>query len=143
MKNCYACLSFSALLLFASGGVCAQPLTKTLVKSFKLETARSISFVTHSEVETREWDQPFMRVEMRIELERAHPALLRSLVRNGRYQIRASRTSEGLRLSAPNMARSIMLGDEALAERIQFVVHLPEGVVLHTEPEGEVALSGM
>lgn len=111
MKNCYTFLSFSALLLFASGGAWAQPLTKTLVKSFKLETARSIAFVTHSTVETRQWDQSFLRVEMRIELEDAHPALLRSLISSGRYQVRASRTAEGLRLRTPNMTRSIMLGD--------------------------------
>jgi hypothetical protein len=143
MKKWYTHSPLTALLLLAGSMAWAQPYTKTLVKSFKLEAHRTVTFLTQNEVESSHWNQPFMRVEVQIVLENGQPALLRSLVGSGRYQLLAKPADEGLQLEMPRLAKSVMLGEEELQEQIRLVVRLPEGTVLNVRPTGEVALTGM
>ena len=105
---------------------------KTLVKSFNLNGLQTVSLNVEAPVEVTDWDQPFLRVQMHIELDRGTEALLKSLVRAGRYNL-SGKDQEGIYdITAPNLEREVTISGQPLNDRVSFVIMKPKNVVLNT-----------
>lgn len=120
--------TLTILLLFATTTLIGQQVEKTLVKSFNLNGMQTVSLNIDAPVEVVDWDQPFLRVQMHIELDRGSEALLKSLVRAGRYNLTAEETEDTYGIVAPNLGREIKIGGHPLNDRISFVIKKPRNV---------------
>lgn len=120
------------LLLLATTSLTGQQVEKTLVKSFNLNGLQTVSLNVEAPVEVTDWDQPFLRVQMHIELDRGTEALLKSLVRAGRYNL-SGKDQEGIyNITAPNLEREVTISGQPLNDRVSFVIMKPKNVVLNT-----------
>ncbi|MBV6655875.1 MAG: hypothetical protein KI786_19035 [Mameliella sp.] len=120
------------LLLLATTSLTGQQVEKTLVKSFNLNGLQTVSLNVEAPVEVTDWDQPFLRVQMHIELDRGTEALLKSLVRAGRYNL-SGKDQEGIYdITAPNLEREVTISGQPLNDRVSFVIMKPKNVVLNT-----------
>jgi hypothetical protein len=82
---------------------------------------------------------------MHIELDRGSEALLKSLVRAGRYNLTAEETEDIYSIVAPNLNREIKIGGQPLNDQVSFVVKKPRNVAFTPsemeEKTGETASS--
>ncbi|MEQ8706188.1 MAG: hypothetical protein RIC19_19810 [Phaeodactylibacter sp.] len=128
--------TLTILLLFATTTLIGQQVEKTLVKSFNLNGAQTVSLNVDAPVEVADWDQPFVRVQMHIELDRGTEALLKSLVRAGRYNLTAEESDQVYGISAPNLGREVTISGHPLSDRVSFVIKKPRNVVFNpAQPE--------
>jgi hypothetical protein len=137
--------TLTILLLFATTTLIGQQVEKTLVKSFNLGGLQTVALNVDAPVEVVDWDQPFLRVQMHIELDRGSEALLKSLVRAGRYNLTAEETEDIYSIVAPNLNREIKIGGQPLNDQVSFVVKKPRNVAFTPsemeEKTGETASS--
>lgn len=127
------------LLLFATTSLIGQQAEKTLVKSFNLNGLQTVSLGIDAPVEVSDWDQPFLRVQMHIELDRGTEALLKSLVRAGRYNMVGSEDERVYRIVAPDLGREVKVGGQLLSDRVSFVVKKPRNVAFTPSKTKEMA----
>ncbi|MCI4650725.1 hypothetical protein [Phaeodactylibacter sp.] len=130
--------TLTILLLFATTTLIGQQVEKTLVKSFNLGGLQTVSLNVEAPVEVVDWDQPFMRVQMHIELDRGSEALLKSLVRAGRYNLTADEAEGTYSIVAPNLGREIKIGGQPLNDRISFVIKKPRSVAFTPAQREEI-----
>ncbi|NBC09344.1 MAG: hypothetical protein GVY26_19315 [Bacteroidetes bacterium] len=137
-------LTMTILLLFASFTVMGQQIAeKTLVKSFNLGEAQTVSLNVDAPVEVRETDNPLLRVQMKISIKDGSNALLKSLVRAGRYNLKHAINEEGTyELTAPALDMPVKIGGKPLADQVSFVIIKPRKVAFSApalEQEKEAA----
>lgn len=129
-----------ASLLFTAAAA-AQPIGKTLVKSFNLETLQTVFFSVDAPVQASEWDKTYMRVQISIELESGSDALLKSLVSAGRYNLTPTVEEGRYIVTAPNLGREVKIGGKLLTEKLSFTIDMPRGTSIEG-PGLEVAAEG-
>ena len=132
-------LSLSFLLTFTVSAF-AQTAEKTLSKSFNTEGKTRISFELPGNVDLKIWDQPTIKVEVRIALPNGSASMLNELANVGRYNMSSTPGEQDLIISAPNMLRSVKVKGETLLEVMDYVVYIPEGLeVLIVRPGAVLA----
>jgi hypothetical protein len=124
VNSMFICLS----LMLISGFAYGQGAEKTLVKSFNLEGAQLIQLDVAGDVEVKEWSNPYARVLINIEIQNGSEAMLKSLVRNGRYNLYSSNKEDAYHIIAPAMNRKVKVGGENLEEKVSYTFFLPENV---------------
>lgn len=129
--------TLTILLLFVTTTLIGQQVEKTLVKSFNLAGLQTVALNVDAPTEVVDWDQPFLRVQMHIELDRGSEALLKSLVRAGRYNLTAEKAEDTYSIVAPNLDREIKISGHPLNDKVSFVVKKPRNVVFVPSHTGE------
>lgn len=127
-KSNYITTTLTILLMLVAPMLFGQQAEKTLVKSFNLEGLQTVSLGINAPVEVIDWDQPFLRVQMHIELETGSEALLKSLVRVGRYNLKGQIAEEIYTIIAPDLNRKVKIVGQPLADRVTFVINKPRHV---------------
>lgn len=122
---------------------CAQSVTKTLVKSFKAYPAQTLTvYSSEGAMEWSAWSDPYMRVQVQIELENGSEGLLRSLISAGRYQLELQESEGGIFLQMPKLSRKVMVGDQELQEKISFRITVPSDMEVQQRlPDGSLVSS--
>jgi hypothetical protein len=134
MKKLHTIFTFATLLLIPAIGF-GQGAQKTLVKSFNLEGNLAVALDVVGEVEVQEWSQPYMRVQMTVDVRNTHEATLKSLIMAGRYNIVGEDGKSNFRISVPGLARQVSIGGEQLDETISFKIFLPSNVQVLAEED--------
>ncbi len=128
-------LAFFALaLLGITTSALAQGTEKTLVKSFRLDDISQVSFGVNANVEVKHWNEPHLRILITIKLENGNEYLLKSLVANGRYNLKGTVENGIFSIFAPALTKEIKFKDgQKLHEVISFEVYIPESVEVQIE----------
>jgi len=123
MKKYYTLFAF----LILTWAVQAQPMTKkTFVKSFNFEDQQEIVLDLTGDVEIQQWNNSLMRVQITIALPNGTDAMLKSLIRAGRYNLQAKAQDDHTLVTAPNLLRKVTVGGQELEEQISYVVFAPK-----------------
>ena len=117
-------------LLCATSLTLAQQAEKTLVKSFNLQGNQVVVMDLEGPVELKTWNNDIMRVQMTIQLENGTEAMLKSLVKAGRYNLHSTVIDEGFKVFSPGMHREVTVRGQALQESISYLVYAPERVLV-------------
>jgi hypothetical protein len=124
VNSMFICLTLMLISVFAYG----QGAEKTLVKSFNLEGSQLVQLDVAGDVEVKEWSNNYARVLINIKIENGSEAMLKSLVRNGRYNLYSSNKEDAFHVVAPAMNRKVTVGGENLQELVSYTFFLPENV---------------
>ncbi len=128
MKKAIAKLTVCLLLLTVPGLAQGQ-IEKTLVKSFNLKGSQSLVLDLDGDVEVVTWKNKVVRIQMTIGLETGSNAMLKSLIKAGRYNLNGIVDDEGFFVvDIPQIHKEITVGGQPLSEEISYIVHAPEHV---------------
>ena len=135
-------------MLFSSLVLVGQSSEKTLVKSIPLGAFQEVQLdFNGAQVEVREWDNPYLRIQMTVALENGTDAVLKAFVRSGRYNIIAKPAEDFLQVMIPGLNRDAVVGKEAAVENFKFVVYKPnllkEQSLEETTTEAPIVLSAL
>jgi len=127
MKKYYTLIAF----LILTWAVQAQPMTeKTFVKSFNFENQQEILLDLAGDVEIQQWSNSLMRVQITIALPNGTEAMLKSLIRAGRYNLQAQAEDGHTLVQAPNLLRKVTVGGKELQENISYTVFAPKNLTV-------------
>ncbi len=128
--------------LFCSFSVLhGQGASKTLVKSFNLQGLSAVALQLDAPTEVAYWDNNTVRIQLSIALDSGSEALIKSLVRAGRYNLQGEELGQVYTITAPNIGREVKIGGKVLEESISVSVFLPRGVQFEAPAKEEGALS--
>lgn len=133
-------LHISILLLFAASVVIGQPAQKTLVKSFNLQGNQVVMLDLKGTVELVSWNNSSMRVQMAISLKHGTEAMLKSLVKAGRYNLRSTLLEEAYKVHAPALQKKVLFHGKVLEEAISFIIFTPEDILVKLPGEASSGL---
>ena len=125
MKKLYQTTLLIGLLL-TSLSLSAQEVSKTLVKSFNPAGATQAELNLEGPVEIKSWSNSIVRVQMNISLSNGNVYTLKGLVQAGRYNLKGEQADDKLVISAPGLAREVVINGRALEENISYTVYLPK-----------------
>ncbi len=108
---------------------------KTLVKSFNLKGMQVVVLDLDGEVEVREWNNTFMRVQLTIVIDKGNDSTLKNLVRSGRYNLYSKISDEDFKIFAPETKKEIKVSGQDLNENITYLVYAPENVIVRMAGE--------
>ncbi|MEK7255013.1 MAG: hypothetical protein AAB316_09730 [Bacteroidota bacterium] len=138
MKNlALSSLLFLLCLPFAN----AQEAEKLLLKNLPLQGEQAVVVDLNNPVEIKRWKRSQVQVRLTIELPEQEWFLLKSLIRAHRYDVTAEKTPDGLRVSMPEVFRTVLYKGKPLAENIAIQVFLPKNVELKM-PGSAISVSG-
>ena len=136
MRKTYTHFLFFTCLLFAPS-LYGQGAEKVLVKSFNLEGNNAIQLRLPGSVEAKEWDNNYMRIEMRVNVAHVNETLLRTLIESGRYNI-YGKSEDGLyKVFIPGLGKQVKVGGKVIEESFTFTVHYPSSAGIYEEPRPE------
>ncbi|MEO1712409.1 MAG: hypothetical protein AAFU60_03655 [Bacteroidota bacterium] len=121
-------ISFSFAFLLLCTSAYSQGGEKVLVKSFNLQGLQEVEFNAPGKVEVREWNNTFMRVQMAVELQNGTEAMLKSLVKAGRYNLYAKPNEDVLSVIMPGLRKQVKVGGKELEESFSFILFVPSDV---------------
>ncbi len=125
MKKYYTLFAF----LIFSWVIQAQSMTeKTFVKSFNFDNEEEIMLDLAGDVEIQQWSNSLMRVQITIALSNGTEAMLKSLIRAGRYNLQAEAEDGYTLVQAPNLLRKVTVGGKELQEEISYTVFAPKNL---------------
>ena len=117
--------SFLLALLFISSISFAQESDKTLVKTLNPEECPNVKIdIKNKDMVSEPWDEGTIRIELEITAN-IPTAVLSQLVKAGRYSLSGGKDGETYIVSAPNLAKSIIIGGKDLEEEIKIKVQTP------------------
>lgn len=128
----FTCLLFAPTLH-------GQGAEKVLVKSFNLEGNNAIQLNLPGQVETREWDNNYLRIELRVSVAHITESLLRTLIESGRYNI-YGKTEDGFyKVFIPGLSKQVKVGGKEIEESFIFTVLHPasSAIMEETAPAAE------
>lgn len=117
-------------LLCITSTVFAQPVEKTLVKSFPIEANQTVSLDLQGIVEVKTWENDFLRVQMTITLSNGTESTLKALVTAGRYNLIAKTSGDQVTISAPAMAKTVQVSGKALEDNVTYLVFAPKNATV-------------
>ena len=118
----------------------AQPAEKTVVKAFNLQGSHALHLDLAGEVEVKTWEQPFTRVQLTIQLENGTDAMLKSLVKVGRYNLIGNSNGDQFSITMPNTRKTVSVGGSELIERFSYIVFVPDAVQVTNAQDASVSL---
>jgi len=95
------------------------------VKSIPLGTFQEVQLDLPGNVEVREWSNPYLRIQMSVELVNGTEAALKAFVRTGRYNIVAKPEEGFLKVFMPGLKRDAQVGAETAVENFKYIVYKP------------------
>ena len=101
-----------------------------LMKNLPLQDEQAVVVDLGHPVEIKRWKRSQMQVRLSIELPGQEWFVLKSLIRAHRYEVTAEKTPEGLRVSMPEVFRTVLYKGKPLAENIAIQVFLPKNVAV-------------
>lgn len=114
---------------------------KTLVKSFNLKGSQVVVLDLDGMVEVKSWKNGIMRVQMTIELESGSNAMLKSLIKAGRYNLANKAGNDGdFFVHAPARAKEISISGKPLKDHVSYIVYAPENVTVKLADEASTQL---
>lgn len=125
MKQFFALITL--ILVFATTTV--GQTQKTLVKTLPLApTTTSLQFHVPANVEVQEWDEPTMRMVTTVTAD-VEANVLKALAAAGRYTYttQTQLTTGVTVVMMPKMDKEIIIGGQALEDRLQVLVYIPRG----------------
>lgn len=136
MRKTSAFLMVFTCLLFAPT-LHGQGAEKVLVKSFNLEGNNAIQLILPGPVDAKEWENNYLRVEMRVSVAHVNESLLRSVIESGRYNI-YGKTEEGFyKVFIPGLNKQVKVGGKEIEESFVFTVRYPASAGIMEEPAPE------
>lgn len=126
-------------LLIATTFTFAQDTEKTLVKSFNLQGNQVVVLDLEGTVVVKTWSNDIMRVQMTISQKNTSEAILKSLIKAGRYNLKSSVEENGLMVSAPGLQREVMIRGKLLEDTISYIVFAPENVLVKQANEASTS----
>lgn len=112
----------------------AQGSEKTLVRSFSTGECGDLEVNLDFPVSHQVWDRETIRVLLTVRLGNGSEAVLKSLVVAGRYRLELAPGEKGCLLVAPELGRSILLGNVPLEETLSIAIFAPETVTVSIKP---------
>lgn len=113
---------------------------KSLVKSFQYNGEKNIELDLPGEVSVSEWDEPFIRVQLNIELKQSQKKIFRALLLSGRYSIRSQSEKEVLLLDLPKY--DLEVAGKKIKDKISYIIYVPRYVKVKNLRQ-EVITSGL
>ena len=126
--------SISASLLFGQGA------EKTLVKSFNLNGDKAVLLDLDGDVDVQEWSGELLRIQINLSLSDGSPAMLKSLIVAGRYNLASTNKDGELVVSAPGLKKDVKIRGKELAENITYTVFAPSDVMVKIADESSTNL---
>lgn len=117
-------------LLIVTSVLFGQEVEKTLVKSFNLQGNQVVVLDLEGVVEVKTWSNDIMRVQMTISQKNTSEAILKSLVKAGRYNLKSVVEHDALKVTAPDIQREVKIGGKLLEDTVSYVVFAPENVLV-------------
>jgi hypothetical protein len=105
---------------------------KIFAKSFHPQGRQTIVLNLADKVEIREWDNPMVRIQIKIALSNSGEGLLKALVETGRYHLSTVFEEQTVTVAAPRMAVPVQLGGGS-KELVSYIIFAPRNVVVRTE----------
>jgi hypothetical protein len=139
MRKNFTLLSIVFTCLLFAPSLHGQGAEKVLVKSFNLEGNYAVKLDLPGIVEVREWENSYMRVEMRVSVSNISDGLLRTLIESGRYNIYGKPDAGIYKVFIPGLAKQVKVSGKEIEETFSFVVLRPSKVEVidNLEEEGE------
>jgi len=127
---------FTCLLFVPS--LRGQGAEKVLVKSFNLEGNNAIQLILPGTVDAKEWDNQYLRIEMRVKVAHITESLLRTLIESGRYNI-YGKSEDGLyKVFIPGLGKQVKVGGKVIEESFTFNVLYPSSAGIYEEAKPAV-----
>lgn len=127
------------LLLIATTFTFAQEAEKTLVKSFNLQGNQVVVLDLEGAIEVKTWSNDIMRVQMTISHKNTSEAILKSLIKAGRYNLKSEIEEDGLKVTAPGLQREVTIRGKLLDDSVSYVVFAPENVLVKKSNEASTS----
>lgn len=127
------------LLLIATTFTFAQEAEKTLVKSFNLQGNQVVVLDLEGAIEVKTWSNDIMRVQMTISHKNTSEAILKSLIKAGRYNLKSAIEEDGLKVTAPGLQREVTIRGKLLDDSVSYVVFAPENVLVKKSNEASTS----
>lgn len=139
--NTFKILSTTCMFLALTCTAQAQNIAeKTLVKSFNLQGSQEVLLDLKGDVDVQEWNNDIMRVQITIGIPNGNEAMLKSLVRAGRYNLRSKTNDEDAYLVfAPGLDREIKLKGQPLKEILSYQIFAPSNVIVKQTTEASTS----
>lgn len=104
-----------------------------LVKTLNPQKCPNVNIkVPNDLIEHKAWDEGGVRVDITIKVN-LPDAVLKELVKAGRYELSGKKVEEAYLISAPNMDIPISVEGKAIEELVSIKVTTPEYIVMNTE----------
>jgi hypothetical protein len=130
MKAQIVSLILSSMLFFAHA-LTAQT-EKTFAKSFHPQGRQTVVLNLADKVEVREWDNPMVRIQIKITLSNSGEGLLKALVETGRYHLATSFDEQTITVTAPRMTVPVQLAGGS-KEIVSYIIFAPRNVLVRTD----------
>ncbi|MEY4936863.1 MAG: hypothetical protein RIS64_3222 [Bacteroidota bacterium] len=121
-------------MLFFAHATTAQT-EKTFAKSFHPQGRQTVVLNLADKVEVREWDNPMVRIQIKITLSNSGEGLLKALVETGRYHLATAFDEQNVTVTAPRMNVPVQLTGGS-KEIISYLVFAPRGILVKTDADG-------
>lgn len=107
-----------------------NPLEKTLVKSFNLNSKSAVKIDLPMPVEIKRWNDPIARVEIVIATENVSETMLKSLIVSGRYNIATSYSPNEMILTSPSLQKTVKVNGQEIKELIRYTLYVPNDIAV-------------
>ncbi len=135
MKN----LLSAVLILLVTTVTFGQNAETILVKAFNLKGNNTVALDLNGTVETETWSENYLRIQMTVSLDNGSQAMLKSLIKAGRYNLQGAATDAGFAVDMPNIERTVTVGGKELIEKYSFTVFAPSKVSVSNLSEASAA----
>ncbi len=105
---------------------------KTFAKSFHPQGRSTVVLNLADKVEVREWDNPMVRIQIKITLSNSSEGLLKALVETGRYHLSTVFEEQTVTVAAPRMNVPVQLAGGS-KEIISYIIFAPRNVLVRTD----------
>lgn len=127
------------LAIMIANTAVGQQAEKILVKSFNLKGNSIVLMDVTGNVEVKEHNSDFIRVQMAIELTNGTSSILGSLIKAKRYNLIGSVVDDQLVLNMPSLEKQVKVGGKELTEKISYTVFAPEDVMVKLSNESSAS----
>lgn len=137
--------TFTALfmMLLVTSVTFGQSSEKILVKAFNLQGNKSVVLDLDGGVEVQEWNENYLRVQMTVEIDNDNEAMLKSLMKVGRYNLKGAANNGSFEITMPNTQKTVTVGGRELKETFSYVVYAPKNVDVSNKSEASAAVEGV
>jgi hypothetical protein len=118
-------------MLFFVHTITAQT-EKTFAKSFHPQGRQTLVLSLADKVEVREWDNPMVRIQIKIALSNSQEGLLKALVETGRYHLTTVFDEQTVTIGAPRLTAPLQLAGGS-KESVSYIIFTPRNVAIKTE----------
>ncbi|MEN9610342.1 MAG: hypothetical protein RLZZ628_1156 [Bacteroidota bacterium] len=127
MKAQIVSLILTGMLFFVHSSTAQTE--KIFAKSFHPQGRQTLVLNLADKVEVREWDNPMVRIQIKIALSNSGEGLLKALVETGRYHLSTVFEEQTVTVAAPRMTVPVQLGNGS-KELVSYLIFAPRNVAV-------------